>query len=93
VAVCRALVTQPKVIFGDEPTGNLDPMNRDLVMDILFEYSESSKAPLVIVTHDHELLGRFDQVLRAQGSGFRVQEKGSGFRVQGSVDGEQEGSI
>ena len=63
VAVCRALVTQPKVIFGDEPTGNLDPANRDLVMDILSDYSASSKAPLVIVTHDHELLDRFDRTL------------------------------
>ena len=63
VAVCRALVTQPMVIFGDEPTGNLDPVNRDIVMDILCEYSESSKAPLVIVTHDHELLGRFDRTM------------------------------
>jgi putative ABC transport system ATP-binding protein len=90
VAVCRALVTQPKVIFGDEPTGNLDPSNRDLVMDILSDYSESSKAPLVIVTHDHELLGRFDRsVDLCEGSGFGI--KGSGFRVQGSVAGEQEG--
>ena len=63
VAVCRALVTQPMVIFGDEPTGNLDPVNRDIVMDILCEYSESSKAPLVIVTHDHELLDRFDRTM------------------------------
>ena len=63
VAVCRALVTQPKVILGDEPTGNLDPENRDLVMDILSEYSESTQAPLVIVTHDHELLNRFDRTI------------------------------
>ena len=63
VAVCRALVTQPMVILGDEPTGNLDPANRDLAMDILFEYSESSKAPLVIVTHDHEVLDRFDRAM------------------------------
>jgi putative ABC transport system ATP-binding protein len=63
VAVCRALVTQPKVILGDEPTGNLDPKNRDLVMVILSEYSASVKAPLVIVTHDHELLDRFDRII------------------------------
>ena len=63
VAVCRALVTQPKVIFGDEPTGNLDPANRDLVMDVLSEYSENEGAPLVIVTHDHELLNRFDRTM------------------------------
>lgn len=63
VAVCRALVTQPVVIFGDEPTGNLDPVNRDHVMDILFEYSDKSSAPLVVVTHDHELLDRFDRTI------------------------------
>lgn len=63
VALCRALVTQPKVIFGDEPTGNLDPVNRDLVIQVLFEYSEKEGAPLVIVTHDHELLDRFDRTL------------------------------
>ena len=63
VAVCRALVTQPVVIFGDEPTGNLDPANRDHVIDILFQYSQTSGAPLVIVTHDHELLDRFDRTV------------------------------
>jgi putative ABC transport system ATP-binding protein len=63
VAVCRALVTQPVVIFGDEPTGNLDPANRDHVMDILFDYSDKSGAPLVIVTHDHDLLDRFDRTI------------------------------
>lgn len=63
VAVCRALVTNPVVIFGDEPTGNLDPVNRDHVMDILFDYSEKSSAPLVIVTHDFELLDRFDRTI------------------------------
>ncbi len=63
VAVCRALVTQPVLILGDEPTGNLDPANRDHVMGILFRYSETAGAPLVIVTHDHELVDRFDRTI------------------------------
>ena len=63
VAVCRALVTEPSVIMGDEPTGNLDPKNRDHIMDILFKYSDKNKVPLVIVTHDHELIQRFDRVV------------------------------
>jgi putative ABC transport system ATP-binding protein len=62
VAVCRSLVTQPKVLFGDEPTANLDADNRDHVMDTLFRYTEEQQAPLVVVTHDHELRGRFDTV-------------------------------
>ena len=63
VAVCRSLVTLPKVLFGDEPTANLDEDNRDLVMDTLFRYTEEQRAPLVVVTHDHELRRRFNRVV------------------------------
>ena len=63
VAVCRALVTQPAVLLGDEPTGNLDPENRDHVLDAMSRYAEEALAPLVIVTHDRELQDRFDRVV------------------------------
>jgi putative ABC transport system ATP-binding protein len=63
IAVCRALVTRPAIILGDEPTGNLDPDNRDQVIDTLWRYADETKAPLVMVTHDHELLGRFDRTV------------------------------
>ena len=56
-------MTLPKVLFGDEPTANLDADNRDHVMDTLFRYTEEQRAPLVVVTHDPELHGRFDTVL------------------------------
>jgi len=61
VAVCRALVTGPAVVLGDEPTGNLDPVNRDHVIDSLLAYGRDTSAPVVVVTHDHELLDRFDR--------------------------------
>jgi putative ABC transport system ATP-binding protein len=60
VAVCRALVTNPVLLLCDEPTGNLDRVNRDHVIDMLFRYSETKAAPLIIVTHDQDLVGRFD---------------------------------
>ncbi len=63
IAVCRALVTRPALLLGDEPTGNLDPDNRNHVMDTLWRYSDETKAPLVVVTHDHELLDRFDRTI------------------------------
>jgi putative ABC transport system ATP-binding protein len=63
VAVCRALVTRPAILLGDEPTGNLDPHNRDHVLETLCQYGEQTRAPLVVVTHDHELLPRFDRTL------------------------------
>ncbi len=61
VAVCRALVTRPAAIFGDEPTGNLDAANRDHVTDALFRYSEETGAPIVVVSHDPELVLRFER--------------------------------
>jgi putative ABC transport system ATP-binding protein len=63
IAVCRALVTRPAILLGDEPTGNLDPENRDRIMATLWRYAEETEAPLVAVTHDHELLGRFDRTV------------------------------
>ena len=63
VAVSRALLLQPRLILADEPTGNLDPSNKTVVLDLLLEYARTHAATLVTVTHDHELLGRFDRVL------------------------------
>jgi putative ABC transport system ATP-binding protein len=61
VAVCRALVTDPVLLLADEPTGNLDPNNSQKVLDILLEAAEATGATLVTVTHDHDLLPRFDR--------------------------------
>ena len=66
VAVCRALVTRPVLILADEPTGNLDPTNKWLVLDILQQFAEEEGATLLTVTHDHELLPRFAQVIDFQ---------------------------
>lgn len=63
VAVSRALVTRPKVLLCDEPTGNLDPANRDQVLELLLDYSGEEKVPLVMVTHDHQVLDRFSRTI------------------------------
>jgi putative ABC transport system ATP-binding protein len=63
VAVCRALVTEPALILADEPTGNLDPANKHRVLERLIASAEQQSATLVLVTHDHELLSRFDRVI------------------------------
>jgi putative ABC transport system ATP-binding protein len=63
VAVSRALLLQPPLILADEPTGNLDPSNKTLVLDLLLDYARSHAATLVTVTHDRELLQSFDRVL------------------------------
>ena len=62
-AICRALLPEPKLILADEATGNLDPDNKSLILDLLFERVEARSATLLAVTHDHELLPRFDRVV------------------------------
>ena len=63
VAVCRALLGEPKLLLADEPTGNLDPANKNRVLKILTDYADRSGATLVAVTHDHDLLTSFDRVI------------------------------
>ncbi len=63
VAICRALVTEPAILLADEPTGNLDPESKERVLDILFACARRTGATLVAVTHDHDVLPRFDRVV------------------------------
>jgi putative ABC transport system ATP-binding protein len=63
VAVCRALVARPKLLLADEPTGNLDPSNTGRVLDSLFECAEEAEATVLTVTHERELLDRFDRTI------------------------------
>jgi ABC-type lipoprotein export system ATPase subunit len=62
-AICRALLPRPRLLLADEATGNLDPVNKMKILDLLFRSVESHEATLLAVTHDHELLPRFDRVV------------------------------
>ena len=66
VAICRSLLPSPKVVLADEATGNLDPANKTKILDLLFRSVEAHGATLLAVTHDHELLSRFDRVIDFQ---------------------------
>jgi len=63
VVIARALVTEPQVIFADEPTGNLDSVTGRAVEDILFSLNRDRGITLVVVTHDEELAARCDRQL------------------------------
>jgi ABC-type lipoprotein export system ATPase subunit len=63
VAIGRALVHEPGLILADEPTGNLDPVNKMRIVDLLRREASDHGATLVMVTHDHDLLAGWDRVL------------------------------
>jgi putative ABC transport system ATP-binding protein len=75
VALARAFVSQPKILFADEPTGNLDADTGRLVIERLFALNAEAGTALVLVTHDPELAGRAQKVVRLKG-GMRVHEDG-----------------
>jgi len=64
VSIARMLSKKPKVIFADEPTGNLDAKTAKEVMDVLFEYVKENSAALILVTHDATLASKCDRTLR-----------------------------
>ena len=63
VAVCRAMFNDPALLLADEPTGNLDQQNKQIVVDLLQEQARRNNSTLLMVTHDESLLGSFDTVL------------------------------
>ncbi|MGO2991441.1 MAG: ABC transporter ATP-binding protein [Halomonadaceae bacterium] len=68
VAIARAFVTDPKLVFADEPTGNLDPDTGAQIIDLLFTLNREAGTTLILVTHDHALARRCDRCLQlAQG--------------------------
>lgn len=64
VALARAFVTEPRLIFADEPTGSLDAVNGERISDLLFDLRARHGTTVVLVTHAPELAQRCDQVLR-----------------------------
>ena len=63
VAIARALINKPKIILADEPTGNLDSVNSESMIDLLFEYTKKSLTSLVMVTHDNSIAKRCDRII------------------------------
>jgi putative ABC transport system ATP-binding protein len=76
LAIARAIVNEPKILFADEPTGNLDSVNGAAVIDALFKYNREKGTTLIIVTHDPDLAARCDQqIYIADGELERITKK------------------
>lgn len=65
-AICRALINNPKVILADEPTGNLDSVNTELILKILLQIKVELKKTIIMVTHDEEICKYADRVIKME---------------------------
>lgn len=72
VAIARALINNPLVLFGDEPTGNLDVVTADAVRTLLWDNVRATQRSLVIVTHDAEIAAKADRILRLRQGRFET---------------------
>lgn len=75
VAICRSLVTSPQLILADEPTGNLDPTNKQIILEQFFDQLNGSSRALVVVTHDLSVAQQCDRVVDF--SSFHVSQSGA----------------
>ena len=66
VAICRALLPEPPLLLADEPTGNLDPLAKQHIVELLFQQVARTGATLVMVTHDQEISARFPRVINCR---------------------------
>jgi putative ABC transport system ATP-binding protein len=66
VAIARALVGKPKVVWADEPTGNLDKVNAASVLDLILELNKELGTTVVLVTHDHEIASKAGRVVKME---------------------------
>ena len=72
VALARAFVTEPAVLFADEPTGNLDAATGERIIDLLFELNRGAKTTLVVVTHDQAIAGRCGRTVTIEAGRLRA---------------------
>ncbi len=76
VALARAFVRPPKILFADEPTGNLDSETSAILVDILFELNRENGTALILVTHDPWLAARADRIVRMQSGRILPEHRG-----------------
>src|SRR5260221_2903079 len=82
VAIARAFIASPKILFADEPTGNLDEENAKQITDLIFEMNRQEKTTLVLVTHNLELAQKTQRILQMKGGHLIQDSNPDGYRDQ-----------
>jgi len=77
LAIARAIVGRPKILFADEPTGNLDSVTGESVEELLFSFNKELGSTLIVVTHDDELAARCDKQIRIKDGAIVEIKKGA----------------
>ena len=77
VAIARSFINNPKILFADEPTGNLDSKNGNAVMDMLVSLNKENNSTLIIVTHDPKVAALADRILEMENGEIRQRPANS----------------
>jgi putative ABC transport system ATP-binding protein len=75
VSLARAFSNQPKILFADEPTGNLDAETSERVVKLIFDLNKEAGTTLVLVTHDLELAAKTQRIIRIKGGKLAADDK------------------
>ena len=80
MSLARAFANRPRILFADEPTGNLDAETSERIVHLLFELNREAGTTLVLVTHDSELAARTGRIIRLKG-GRLVSDEATGLHA------------
>lgn len=97
LAIARAIVNRPKILFADEPTGNLDSTTGEHIEQLLFQYAREAGANLIVVTHDSDLAAKCDRQIHIKDGKIEKIDKrersGQSKRISISLHGEKKREI
>jgi putative ABC transport system ATP-binding protein len=85
VAICRALINHPKIIFADEPTGNLDAENGRSILKLLLEFHRAQRTTLLMVTHNRDIAALSDRIISLDDGRISGVENGKPSNVQAEI--------
>ena len=91
VAIARSFINNPKILFADEPTGNLDSKNGNAVMDMLTALNKENNSTLIVVTHDPKVAALADRILEMENGEIKQKTANSSYSQKSNVKSKKKG--